>query len=197
MSAHETSRPQPARCHAGNRSTVVRAAALCVPLALAAGPALAHGATPVHAPDIVAGFLHPLSGLDHILAALLAGVLAARLGGQARRVLPAVFLGVLVLAAGAGTALAMPFSAEIGIQLSLAALVAAAAFARPRPLLAATAVVGAGAAFHGFAHAAEMPQGVAALGYFTGFTLATGLVLAAGLGAASLLGRGAAARAAA
>jgi urease accessory protein len=49
---------------------------------LASAPALAH---PGHGtePSFMSGFLHPLSGIDHILAAVATGALAFLLGFRA------------------------------------------------------------------------------------------------------------------
>ncbi|MDX6750403.1 HupE/UreJ family protein [Geminicoccaceae bacterium 1502E] len=164
-------------------------AAACLSLIATAGPALAHDGAHVHAPGVLAGFLHPFGGLDHVAAAIVAGVLAARLGGRARVAVPAVFLGSLVLSTMLAGTLGVPFAPETGIQLSIVALLAAAVFARPRPLAAATAVVAGAGAFHGLAHAAGVPQGAGMAGYVAGFTLATGLLQLAGFGAATLARR--------
>ena len=47
-----------------------------------------HGATM----GFAAGFLHPLSGLDHLLAMVTVGLLAARMGGKALWAVPAALL---------------------------------------------------------------------------------------------------------
>src|SRR5687768_7607285 len=75
----------------------------------AATPVLAHtGVSPVH--DLAHGFLHPLSGLDHMLAMVAVGLYAAHLGGRSLWLLPAAFVGAM-LAGGligyAGVALPM------------------------------------------------------------------------------------------
>src|SRR6516225_8682260 len=68
-----------------------------IPTAAFAHPGIgdAHG--------FVAGFAHPLGGLDHILAMVTVGIFAWQLGGRALWLVPATF----VLAMAAGGALGM------------------------------------------------------------------------------------------
>ncbi|MDE3122073.1 MAG: HupE/UreJ family protein, partial [Paracoccaceae bacterium] len=58
----------------------------------------AAAAHPGHGAGLAAGFLHPLSGLDHLAAMVAVGLLAARLGGRALWAVPASF--VTMMAAG-------------------------------------------------------------------------------------------------
>jgi urease accessory protein len=60
----------------------------------------------------------------------------------------------------------------------------AAALGRPMPVVAAMALVGVFAIFHGHAHGAEMPADAGGLTYALGFMLATALLHAAGILAA-------------
>tara|TARA_Y100000813_G_scaffold185415_1_gene157272 strand:- start:242 stop:832 length:591 start_codon:yes stop_codon:yes gene_type:complete len=150
---------------------------------LAAGPALAHtGAGSVS--GFAAGFGHPIGGLDHILAMVAVGVLAAQMGGRALWLVPAAFVAMMIaggLAAVSGIALPM---VEIGIVGSVVVLGAVIAFGRKMPVVLAMAVVGAMAVFHGHAHGTEMPVSASGLEYGLGFALATALLHAAGIGAA-------------
>ncbi|NJN81740.1 MAG: urease accessory protein, partial [Caldilineaceae bacterium] len=45
----------------------------------------------------LAGFLHPLLGLDHMLAMVAVGMLSAQLGGRAIWTVPAAFVSVMVI----------------------------------------------------------------------------------------------------
>lgn len=138
------------------------------------------------ASGLVHGFLHPLSGLDHVLAMLAVGLLAAVLGGRALLLVPASF--VVMLAAGflLGTSgVALPFL-EFGIALSVLVIGGAAALGRSLPLAGAMALAGAFAVFHGFAHGAEMPLGASGTGYALGFVATTVLLHAAGILVATL-----------
>ena len=57
------------------------------------------------------------------------------------------------------------------------------------PTLAAMALVGLFAVFHGHAHGTEMPQDASGYTYAAGFLLATALLHAAGVALGLLLGR--------
>ena len=48
---------------------------------------------------ILSGFLHPLLGLDHLLAMVAVGFLSAQMGGRAIWTVPAAFVGVMALGA--------------------------------------------------------------------------------------------------
>ncbi|NEU10559.1 HupE/UreJ family protein [Methylobacterium sp. BTF04] len=160
---------------------------------LAATPAFAH---PGHdgAAGLSHGFLHPFSGLDHVLAMVAVGLIAARIGGRAVVLVPLAFLGMMAVGGAMGAAgLALPF-VEIGIALSVVVLGAALAVRTALPVAGAMALVGAFAVFHGYAHGAEMPDSTSGLACGFGFVAATALLHAAGLGlglAATGLGTGA------
>ena len=62
----------------------------------AASPAFAHvgqGSTA----GFAHGLLHPLSGIDHVIAMLAVGVYAAMLGGRSMELLPLAFVGVMIV----------------------------------------------------------------------------------------------------
>ncbi len=162
-------------------------------LALSAGPAFAHLDPGAHG-SFMAGFTHPLFGLDHVLAMVAIGLWAAMLGGRALWAVPAAFVGVMLagfLAAMAG--LPLPF-VEPAILASVVAIGLLVALAVPVPAGLGMAVVGFFALFHGHAHGGEIGEATTA-GYAAGFALATALLhaagVAAGLGAARLFSGGA------
>lgn len=139
------------------------------------------------------GFMHPIGGLDHILAMVAVGVFAYVLGGKALWLVPLSFVGMMIVGFALGvTGIEVPF-VELGIALSSIVIGGAAALGRPMPVAAAMALVGVFAVFHGHAHGAEMPETAAGLEYAAGFVVATALLHAVGIGAAmgvaSLLGR--------
>src|SRR5712691_9534094 len=108
-------------------------------LALAPTVAFAHpgheGASLVH------GFLHPLGGVDHIVAMVAVGLLAARLGGRALWLVPASFVATMAVAGLAGMAGAgLPY-VETGIALSVVVLGAVAAFGVAMPVAVAMGLV--------------------------------------------------------
>lgn len=152
-------------------------------LIFAPGLALAH---PGHtdAAGFAQGLAHPMLGLDHLIAMLAIGAVAAFLGGAARRVVPGAFLvgmlgfGVLGLGAEASAL------AEHLILASVILLGTMLALALRPPLVALVAVSAMFGAAHGFAHGVE---GSADAGYFAGFLLATAALHAAGLALAQWL----------
>ncbi|MGO9609689.1 MAG: HupE/UreJ family protein, partial [Verrucomicrobiia bacterium] len=98
------------------------------------------------------GFAHPLHGLDHILAMVAVGLWAAQLGGRARWLVPASFVGVMAVGGALAMAgLRVPF-AEEGILLSVLVLLILVAVAALFPLASSMAIVGLFAFFHGHSH---------------------------------------------
>jgi urease accessory protein len=135
------------------------------------------------------GFLHPLGGLDHILAMVAVGLFAARLGGRALWLVPASFVITMAAAGIAGMAgLALPY-VEAGIALSILVLGAAIALETTMPVAAAMGLVAFFAVFHGHAHGAEMPETMSGLAYGAGFVAATAALHALGIGLGLAIGR--------
>jgi urease accessory protein len=166
--------------------SVTRSAAAAI-LVLLPGAALAH---PGHdAGGFAHGVMHPLGGLDHVLAMVAVGLYAALLGGRALWLVPATFVGVMAIGGAVGAAgYPLPYT-EIGIALSVIVLGLAVALRASLPTLAAMALVGLFAIFHGHAHGAEMPADAAAVSYATGFMLATALLHGAGIAIGLAAGR--------
>jgi urease accessory protein len=138
---------------------------------------------------VMYGLAHPIRGLDHVLAMVAVGVLAGQLGGRALWLVPLSFVGVMVVGGVLGMAgIQVPF-AEVGIALSVVVLGLAIAFPLKLQALAAMAVVGFFAVFHGYVHGAEMPATASALPYAAGFVGATALLHAVGVGLGLPIGR--------
>jgi urease accessory protein len=130
------------------------------------------------------GFMHPILGLDHVLAIVAVGVFAFVLGGRALWLVPASFVGMMAAGFLLGAAqVEVPF-VELGIALSSVVIGGVAAMGRPMPVAAAAALVGVFAVFHGHAHGAEMPANAAGFEYAVGFMLATALLHLSGIGGA-------------
>jgi urease accessory protein len=128
------------------------------------------------------GFGHPFSGLDHILAMVAVGLLAANLGGRALWLVPASFVAMMAVGGALGIAgIEMPL-VEIGIAASVIVLGLAVALQRNLPVAGAMALVGFFALFHGHAHGAEMPTDASGLAYVAGFVLATAILHLIGIG---------------
>ena len=159
-----------------NTVTLQRAGALCS-LALLALPAAAHpqaSAALTSTAGFGAGFAHPFSGLDHLLAMLAVGICSARQANAKAQ--PLTFLLAMALGALTGVAgLTIP-GLEIGIAATVALLGLAIAIAAPLPAWFGMGMVAVFALLHGNAHGHELPQLPAA----AGFLIASALLLAAG-----------------
>jgi urease accessory protein len=135
------------------------------------------------------GFVHPITGLDHILAMVAVGLFAWQLGGRALWLVPATFVAVMALGGALAIAgIGVPL-VELAIALSVVVLGAIVAAGVKAPVAVAMAVVGVFAVFHGHAHGAEMPETMAGLAYGLGFMLATALLHLAGIGIGFAIGR--------
>jgi len=131
---------------------------------------------------LLTGFMHPISGMDHVLAMVAVGLWGAQLGAPAIWVLPVAFPLVMALGGVLGL-LGVPVpGVEYGIAASAIVLGAAVAFEVRPPLVIAALVVGCFAVFHGHAHGTELPPGQSALLYSVGFVVATGCLHAVGIG---------------
>jgi urease accessory protein len=155
-------------------------------LSLAVGrPALAHEQGGV-AGGLASGLLHPLTGLDHMIAMVAVGIWGAQLGAPAIWLLPVTFPLVMAFGGVIGVLhvrLPMP---EVAIALS-ALLLGAAVAARVRvPFVTAAAVVAVFAIFHGHAHGIELPGAANPLAYGAGFVVATGLLHLCGIAIGAL-----------
>lgn len=161
---------------------------LTLALTLAATlPAFAH-VDPVAHGSLVAGFSHPLLGLDHILAMVAVGLWAAMQGGKAIWIVPAAFVGTMVLGFGAAIAgVPLPFVEPV-IMASVIFIGIAIALALPVPTSAIAALVGFFAFFHGHAHGGELGN-AGAWQFALGFIAATAALHAVGIGAGLLLAR--------
>ena len=130
------------------------------------------------------GFMHPIGGLDHVLAMVAVGVFAYVLGGKALWLVPLSFVGMMAVGFLLGVGkVDVPF-VELGIALSSIIIGGVAALGRPMPVIGAMALVGVFAVFHGHAHGAEMPVDAAGLEFAAGFIVATAMLHAVGIGAA-------------
>ena len=167
-------------------NSVTRAAAAAILVAIP-GAALAH---PGHdAGGFAHGLVHPLGGLDHVLAMVAVGLYAALPGRRALWLVPATFVGVMAIGGALGAAgYPLPY-VETGIALSVIVLGLAVALRVSLPTLGAMALAGLFAIFHGHTHGAEMPLGVSGVTYAAGFMLATALLHGAGIAIGLVAGR--------
>lgn len=169
-------------------SASTKRTALAAILFLAAAmPAYAHVGVGTTS-SFTAGFMHPLSGLDHMTVMIAVGLWAAMKGAKAVWAWPLAFVGVMVAGAALGMLqVPVPF-VEPGILASVVALGLLVALAVDLPVSAGVAIIGLFALFHGHAHGTEVPENAGGLEYMAGFAVATALLH--GIGIASALGLG-------
>jgi urease accessory protein len=134
------------------------------------------------------GWLHPLTGLDHMLAMVAVGAWSAQLGGRAVYGVPLAFLGAMAIGATLGIVQGGLAGTEFGIALSVLLLGIAIALERRTALWIAAIGVGLFGVCHGYAHGSEMPGSEHVGSYAAGFLITTaGLHLVGAVGALLLL----------
>jgi len=158
-------------------SVAVAAAALVL---LSAGPAFAHTENGV-AGGFISGFMHPIFGIDHLVAMVAVGLWGAQLGRPAIWVLPIAFPAVMAVGGFLGV-IGVPLPmVEVGVASSAIILGLSIAFVMTPSLTVAGLIVAAFAIFHGHAHGMELPDAANPLAYGVGFVLATGLLHLTGI----------------
>lgn len=148
---------------------------------LIAIPALAqaHGGY-THGGGFFTGLLHPVLGLDHLLAMVGVGIVSAQIGGRAIWTVPTTFVVVMavsgylgiVMQDSVGIELAL-YAVEQGIILSVILLGIAIACAGRVSEAFAMICVAFFATFHGYAHGNEFPDFNIQWLYIVGFMLGT------------------------
>ena len=145
---------------------------------------------------MVSGALHPLLGLDHLLAILAVGLFSARLTGKQRFVVPAVFLtmmasGFYMAHAGLHSLSSAFIETAIMLSLMFAGVSILVVAAMKKSQLLTGAKQGAAwlmtgfAVFHGLAHGLEVPAGATLNGFALGFLASSAVLMAVAHGAVS------------
>jgi urease accessory protein len=134
------------------------------------------------------GWLHPLTGPDHMLAMVAVGAWSAQLGRRAIYLVPAGFVTAMALGAMTGfSGHTVPFT-EPAIALSVLTLGLAVLLAIRIATPAAAAAVAVFGFAHGYAHGIAFEQAANHLSYLIGFTATTvGLHIAGAVGTLLLL----------
>jgi urease accessory protein len=154
-------------------------------------PALAHHLPPgmeevdefSDGASFLVGMNHPLSGFDHVLAALLVGAVAARFGRAGRILLPAASLGGLL----AGAIMPRLPAGEAVLAISVLGAAGLVFLRSARALPAGVVMLVLFQVWHGNVHAAEAPGSVARALYVTGAGAATLLCMILGLAVTLLI----------
>jgi len=123
---------------------------------------------------LTAGLLHPVFGLDHLLAMVSVGVVSSQLGGKDIWRVPLVFVAAMATGGVWGIrGFLLPFS-EYGIAVSLVFLGVCVAMAKSKTSPALISIfVAVFGVFHGYAHGVETPRSVSPALYALGFLIST------------------------
>lgn len=161
---------------AKSANVLVLSAALTL---VSTGPVWAH--TDGLSGGLFSGFLHPITGWDHVVAMVAVGLWGAFLGRPAIWILPIVFPVVMAFGVAVDV-LGVPIpQVETGIAVSAIVLGLVVALALRPSLWIAAAIVGIFAIFHGHAHGTELPDAANPFAYALGFVVATGLLHITGI----------------
>jgi urease accessory protein len=135
---------------------------------------------------LMAGYLHPLTGLDHLLAMVAVGIWGATLGAPLIWMLPVAF-PLMMVVGGVLAIVGMPLAfVELGVAWSVLILGAAIALNWRAPLALAVAIVAGFGVLHGYAHGSELPGAANPAAYAAGFVMSTGLLHLAGIALGAL-----------
>ena len=171
-----------------DRDLARRARAVLVTFGILVCPANAFAHDLMGEAGLQAGLMHPLSGVDHLLAMIAVGMVSVVLGGAAVWRVPATFLlAMLVGAAGGYEASSVP-NVEFGVALSV--LLLGLALVLPSLRGWSRVVYGSVAVFglcHGHAHGLELPEAVAPVQFSFGFLLTSLFLHICGLFGAEVL----------
>jgi len=135
----------------------------------------------------MSGFLHPMSGLDHILAMVGVGMVAFHASSKQYMLLIA-FMGAMVVAAFAGSYGVPFFGVEEGILLSVAVVFGLIGVAQKLSIGVLFPVIAFFGLFHGYAHGAEF-MGGNFLAFVSGFFVSTLILHLSGIALAALIAK--------
>ena len=142
------------------------------PLLLASN-VFAHPDHSEHTHGVWDGVTHPLLGLDHLLAMVTVGLLAAQRGGRAVWAVPSAFVLSMIVGGIAGMCgVALP-AVEFGTITSIVLLGGAWASGRKDSLVEPLLFAAVFGFFHGHAHGTEMPLLANPALYAAGFVTST------------------------
>jgi len=162
-------------------STTIKSSLLILFFLCLSPSVFAHASAASLQGGFISGFLHPLTGIDHIVAMVAVGLWGVFLGKPAIWMLPIIFPLMMAFGGALGVIGVDIPGIETGIALSGIVLGLAVAFAVKPPLWVAGIIVGAFAIFHGHAHGTELPNATSPLVFSVGFVTATGLLHLAGI----------------
>lgn len=146
-----------------------------IAFALVMFPAVALAHPGHHHVDWLDGFLHPLTGLDHLLALVATGLWLAQTRTRYKAGFIAAFIAILAVSIAVGTQFSY-LTMEVGITATLVVLGGLIACAVKGPMILRAVVVALTAIIHGFVHGTELPA-EAALPFAAGLLASSALVV--------------------
>ena len=138
-------------------------------------------AMPAGQSPFLSGLSHPVMGLDHLLAMVAVGLLAARGNASVQWQVTGAFLGGMVLGGVLGLFPVLSEPLELGIVLSMTVFGLILVLNQPGLKRCLPGIAGGFALFHGHAHVLAGPEGGALMSYGAGFVLGTVALMAAGV----------------
>ena len=131
---------------------------------------MAHGS---HGSGFMAGFTHPIFGLDHNLAILATGMFAYLLDSKKWFWYPLAFLAFMIIGGYLGIGQEVPTWIEKVIAGSVLVLGTSIGLSMKSGAIPALLLLAGFGFFHGFAHGCEMPADTTAFKYISGFSVGT------------------------
>ena len=119
------------------------------------------------------GLLHPLNGIDHLIAMIAVGAYSVQLGGRAIYMVPLSFLAAMLVGGIIGFEQYIVYYTELGIALSVALLGIAIGLKERLSIWLAVIGVGLFGICHGYAHGEELPFAENQFSYAAGFMFTT------------------------
>ncbi|WP_120509771.1 HupE/UreJ family protein [Rahnella bruchi] len=152
------------------------------------GPLFIMNSAYAHSNGESSGWMHPLSGMDHLLAMVSVGAWSSQIGGKAIWIVPAAFVCFMFTGGLLGFEHIEIPGTEVGVSLSVVLLGLAISVKKILRIYLAATVTALFGIFHGYAHGYEMPLMQNKLTYTAGFLATTAMLHAVGaIGAHYLL----------
>lgn len=139
--------------------------------------ALAHESASHSVSGFSAGFLHPLTGFDHLLMLVSVGVFSVHAKASRSKYLTVAFAIALTLGFQVGVHLSNTSMMEAGVALSLLMMAGLLISSREVSIGVSFSLVGLFGFLHGIPHGAEMPVATSTASYLMGMLLAASGVM--------------------
>jgi urease accessory protein len=130
--------------------------------------------------SLMTGFLHPLTGLDHLLVLMAVGFISVKYQGKPRILLPLLFFSLMITGAVLSQFVTIPFIEKL-LAFSVLGFGLLAIIHHQQTAKMLFIALSFFAIFHGYAHAAEIPAAAtSAFVYFSALLLMSVSICLAG-----------------